>query len=307
VAKPKAVPKGKPAARRAPATKRPNRSGVARWVALGAGVLAALVAVLVVRGSRHDAATADGATPAVGGDLHSLVVDPANDAHLFVGGHEAVAASVDAGKTWTQVDSLDNADAMGWGFAAHSLFVSGHPGLNRSDDGGRTWRRVNDTLPDTDVHAFGSGTKTLYGASPNVGVFASTDDGRTWSVRSADVGRSFFGRIVVGTDDDHLFAADAGAGVAASSDGGRTWRRIGPLASAAWLSRSGTTLVASGPAGAAISTDDGQQWADLKPPEAAALIEAARSDSKLLYAAGHHGASARIWVSRDGGQSWRRP
>jgi photosystem II stability/assembly factor-like uncharacterized protein len=298
--------------RRPPYQRRPAKRGqpgwLARnrwWVAAGMGVL--VVAVLLTARDGDQSSSRPAAF--IGGDLHSLVVHPADPERLFVGGHQAVATSADGGRTWRPLPSLDNADAMGWAFSDESIWVSGHPGLSRSTDGGRSFARANRGLPHTDVHAFGAGRGVLYGSSPAVGVFASTDGGRSWEVRSEEAGQTFFGRILVDpADGDHTLAADAGAGVVESNDGGRTWRRLG-AAPATWLSAAGPgteTLVASGPAGAARSDDGGRSWQALDVPDGAALVEAAPTPG-LLYAAGHQGDSAVVWVSRDGGRTWARP
>lgn len=257
----------------------------------------------------------------VGGDLHSLVVNPSDPTQLFVGGHEAVATSSNSGQGWRPVRSLANADAMGWGFEGDTIWVSGHPGLNRSDDVGQTFQEVNAGLPDTDVHAFGaffvpngdSGPATrpsvLYAASPAVGFFASTDGGKTWEVRTDRAGFSFFGRIVVDpADPEHLLVADAANGPAESRDGGRSWRRLGGLRSAAWISASTdlTQLVASGPGGVRRSSDSGETWTRLRVPKGALLVEMQPDQPATLYAAANVDGRARIWVSRNGGLSWAR-
>ncbi|HXF57374.1 MAG TPA: hypothetical protein VNO34_07360 [Actinomycetota bacterium] len=139
--------------------------------------------------------------PFVGGDLHSLVVDPESPARLFVGGHHGVAWSTDGGKTWRPVDTLEGADAMGWAFSGHRVLVGGHPGLFVSEDGGRTFERRNEGLPATDIHALGAAGQLVYAASPQVGVFASPDGGRSWQVRTEDVGQAFMGRILVDPND----------------------------------------------------------------------------------------------------------
>jgi hypothetical protein len=269
-----------------------------------------LVIVVIFLLTRGGEGSDTGTTEAfVGGDLHSLVADPANPDRLFVGGHQAVAVSSDAGKTWSAVPTLRDADAMGWGFTGDTVWVSGHPGLNRSSDGGRTFTRANSGLPDTDLHAFGAGPSVLYGASPAVGLFASTDDGRTWTTRAGGAGRSFFGRILVDpADQDHLVAADARSGPVESRDGGRSWRSLGgPVGGATWVSWAGegaSVLVASGGKGAAISADGGASWNTLDLPAGVTVVEASRKDAQVLYAAGLSGTSARVWVSRDGGRRW---
>ena len=254
----------------------------------------------------------DGGTAGVtGADFHSLVADPTTPGRIYVGGHQAVSASVDGGRTWTRVSALDDADAMGWGFRDGAVFVSGHPGLNRSDDDTASFARINDGLPGTDVHAFGAGHDVLYGAAVDGGLFASTDDGTPWEVRTTDGTQAFFGRIVVDpNDDDHLFVADAQRGVAESIDGGRTWAVVDSgLPAAAWMSGGGDNLdvlIASGPAGASQSTDGGRTWSELDlPDDGTTLVEVSPDDPDTLFAGTHDGVAVRVQVSHDGGESWR--
>lgn len=275
-----------------------------------ATLVVAVVVTVVVSGDGSEDETPPRHTTAgyVGGDFHSLVADPTTPGRIFVGGHEAVSASPDGGRRWSRVDSLDDADAMGWGFAGNAIYVSGHPGISRATDGGATFGRANDGLPDTDIHAFGAGTSTLFAAGPGAGVIASTDGGRTWSARTTAAGQSFFGRILTGPDDDgHLIAADARAGVVESTDGGRSWQRLGGPPGAVWVSRSPTTLYASGPRGASRSADRGRTWENLALPEGASLVEADPSDAGTLYTGIHDGKTVQVLVSRDGGMRWSRP
>lgn len=244
----------------------------------------------------------------MGGDFHSLVAHPTTPGRIFVGGHQAVSASADGGRTWRRVDSLDDADAMGWAFTDRAVYVSGHPGISRSTDGGVSFEKANEGLPDTDIHAFGAAASTLYGAGPATGVIASTDGGRTWSARTTTHGQSFFGRILTDPgDDEHLIAADARSGVVESTDGGRSWRRIGGPPSALWVSQSGGSLYASGPRVAARSSDGGNTWEELALPEGATLVEAHPSEPTTLYAGVHNGTTVQVLVSRDGGMRWSPP
>lgn len=284
--------------------------------AVAAAATAAVVVVVATAGgnggSQQGPATQAGPTegPQIGGDLHSLVADPADPRRLFVGGHQAVGESVDGGRTWQLVESLAQADAMGWAFGGTTVWVSGHPGLNRSSDGGQTFRRTNQGLPDTDVHAFGASGQRLYGASPAVGVFASEDGGATWAVLTREAGKAFFGRILVDPNDaNRLVAADARAGPVESADGGRTWNLLGGVPVATWVSRAGSDparLIASGPMGAARSPDGGRTWERLTLPEGASIVEGSPRDPQQLHAAGLSGGRASIWTSADGGRTWAR-
>ena len=295
-------------------TRRPPPSWWQRnraWGAAAALGAAVLVAVAVSgNGGDDDGRATSGPAGAgfVGGDLHSLVADPTTPGRIFVWGHEAVPASADGGRTWRRVDSLDDADAMGWAFTDSAVYVSGHPGIRRSIDGGVGFEKVYEGLPNTDIHAFGASASTLYGAGPATGVTASTDGGRTWSARTTAHGQSFFGRILTDPgDDEHLIAADARAGVVESTDGGQSWRRLGGPPSALWVSRSGGSLYASGPRGAARSANGGETWEDLALPKGATLVEAHPSEAATLYAGVHEGTTVQVLVSRDGGMRWSPP
>ncbi len=295
-------------------TKTQLRSPKSRLLGIGIIALLAVVSIVAIAASRPETSSkASSSTPVsasrgvTGGDFHSLVADPTTPGRLFVGGHEAVSMSEDGGKSWTRLRELDDADAMGWAFTDDAVYVTGHPGISRSSDGAARFETTNDGLPDTDVHAFAASGDTQYAAGPALGVSASTDGGKSWASRTDKAGQSFFGRILIGADDEQqLIAADARNGGAASDDGGRTWRRLGGPPSALWVSRSGNMLFVSGRQ-AAKTSDGGATWTDLKLPPGASLVESDPNDPQLLYAGVHRGDAVEVWVSQDGGNRWTRP
>ncbi len=269
-----------------------------------------LVAVVIARSGDDGGTSGDsGERGLTGGDFHSLVADPLIADRLYVGGHSAVSVSADGGRSWRPVASLENADAMGWGFTGGATWVSGHPGLSISTDGAASFARHNDGLPDTDVHAFGTTGETLVAAGPGLGVVSSTDGGETWNQLATDAGQAFFGRISAAADDpDHLVAADAAAGPVASSDGGRTWRLLTDFP-ATWVSTDErlTTIIASNADGAIRSTDGGDTWDAIELPDGASLVEIDPHHADRLYAGVHVGSSVQVFVSDDDGASWRAP
>lgn len=281
------------------------------------GIAAAAVAVLVavvMAGRGGGGGGADNRDVAasgsfVGGELHSLVGDPTRPERLFVGGHEAAAVSVDSGRTWAQISSLRNADAMGWAVLGDAVWMGGHPGLRRSVDGGRTFASPGTELDETDVHALGGGGGVLYAASPARGLLASADEGRSWEVRSAQSGRAFMGGILVDPGDAaHLVAPDMQSGVMESTDGGRTWRPlaspgIGMTMSVAAVGGDLARLVVAGGGQAARSDDGGRTWTPLDAPEGTMVIAA--STAETLYAASLDGDVAKVASSTDGGATWR--
>lgn len=277
---------------------------LAPWLVMAA-VAAIGIVILLPNGDGEEG----GGGPRVGGDLHSLVVDPASG-ELFVGGHSGVAASGDRAQTWRQIDSLDGADAMGWAFIEDSILVGGHPGLFVSTDGGATFEPRNEGLPATDIHGLGGDGSTLFAASPQVGVLASGDGGETWDVVTDQAGQSFMGRILVEPDDpQHLVAPDMQAGATESTDGGRTWSALGGVPGAMWVSwETANTdhLIVTGMGSAAESSDGGETWTDLEIPSGASVVEVDPTDPSILYAGVLKGEMAEIWKSMDAGRSWTR-
>lgn len=173
-----------------------------RWAVAAIAVLAvtASAVLLATLNSRRGAeqSTSTVTEPFVGGDLHTLT---AVGSALYVGGHAAAAVSHDGGRHWARIPSLDGADSMGWAVTPDAILVGGHPGLFRSSDGGTTFARLGGGSAVRDVHALGGTGTTLYLSSPQSGLLASVDGGRSWQVRSRDTGRSFMGTILVSPDN----------------------------------------------------------------------------------------------------------
>lgn len=169
--------------RRAPWYGRPTP-----WIGIAAIVTVVALAIFLPRGEER----AGGAEPYIGGDFHSLVVDPTTG-RLYVGGHGGVARTDDAGKTWAQIESLNGADAMGWAFTDEAILAGSYPGIFVSTDGGRTFEQHNEGLPATDIHGLGTDGTIVYAASPQVGILSSGDQGETWKVLTDRPGTPLWG------------------------------------------------------------------------------------------------------------------
>lgn len=282
----KAQGKGK----RRPARKQPPPPWYRKysWLPWVVGIAALAVVVIALRSGGTDAPEPGVAVskPVVGGDLHSLVVDPSNPDTLYIGSHQGVSVSTNGGQTWEVVESLNGADAMGWAFTDDLILVGGHPGLSVSTDGGATFESRNEGLPSTDVHALGAGRNVIYAGLAGTGTFASTDGAQSWEMRSEEVGGAFMGRIHVDpADDEHIVAPDMSGGAMESTDGGRTWRALGGVPGAMWVSwdeNDTDHIIATGQGSAAASTDGGQSWEPLEIPEGASIVEFSPHDSQVL-------------------------
>lgn len=292
----------RPQSRRPPARRRPSRL----HLNIVAVAVAAVLGVVLWRVSTSESSAPAGAA-FTGADFHSIVADPTESDVLYVGGHQAVSRSTDAGTTWERVTSLDDADAMGWGFTDDAMYVSGHPGLTVARAGLASFARDNAGLPDTDLHALGAGGGTVYAAGPGAGVIASTDGGATWETRTRDAGQPFFGRIIVDDDATTLTAADTQQGPMRSTDGGHTWTPLGGPPSG-WLTRTpdGTIIASGGPQGAVMLANGSDTWEPLNSPDGAHLVEADPHVPGRLFAGRHSGTTVEVWVSTDAGRTWDR-
>jgi photosystem II stability/assembly factor-like uncharacterized protein len=291
-----------PLARKRPSPKARRPVGLL----IGAAVIA--VGAMVLWMNRSDAPTS-GSAPFVGGDLHSFVAVPGADPVLFAGGHEAVSVSTDDGRTWSAVESLQDADAMGWAFLDGSIWVGGHPGLEISTDGGQSFQPRNDGLPATDIHALGGSDSVLYAASPAAGFLASTDEGATWEIRNPGVGQSFMGAILVDpSDPDRVVAPDMSAGAVETTDGGRTWRVLGGVAGAMWISwdpADTERIIVSATGVATLTEDGGATWSSLEVPTDVSIVQIEPDDPNTWYAAAwSQDGTVDVSTSTDGGETW---
>jgi hypothetical protein len=125
-------------------------------------ILALAVGAILLSMSPGGQRTDSAERPYVGGDLHSLAVDPTDPDKVMVGGHDGGAISSDGGKTRRQASGLEGADPMGWAINPQDpskMYVGGHPGFYRSEDGGKSFSQDNSGLPGTDVHGLWGWTR----------------------------------------------------------------------------------------------------------------------------------------------------
>jgi len=274
--------------------------------AVGLGVVVAAILLL----THSSSPSVPGGTAAVAvGDLHSVVVDPTDSNHIFVGGHMAAAETKDGGKTFHSVPGLDQADPMAWSISANgrSQVASGHMGLRASNDGGTTWTNLTGKLPYSDVHAVGldpANPANWFAYVVGRGVYATTDGGQSWSSRG-NAQSNLYGPIVVSPGGQSLVASGP-TGIVRSTDGGRTWSKLSPLSSG-FLSADPADPSHLYAAGEKLSEglDGGATGGPLSgSPSGARAIAVAGGPKPNLVAVSPDGDSFRLLQSQDGGNTW---
>ncbi len=254
----------------------------ARRVVVPAVIIAILViAIGTYLNQRSSGGDGNGAGPVVGGDLHA--VGEIGD-RLFVGGHGGAGYRESAGG-WTQIESLDDKDIMGWAESGDRVLAGGHEGLYVSSNDGSTFDPVGD-LPVSDVHGLGASGRIVYLASPQGGLLASSDGGETFQQRSSQ-GMDFMGTIWVDPSNPQVaIAPSMQDGAVKTTDGGRTWTALGSGTGsmAVAVADGGRTLFAIGMGHAQASADGGETWSTETIPEATSAAFYT-SDGTLVVAA----------------------
>lgn len=240
----------------------------------------------------------------VGGDLHTLTVV---GNQLFVTGHEGAGVSINGGRSWHTIASLNYADIMGWSTTPKGFLAGGHPGLYRSSDNGSTFTKINFYKNVSDVHSIGSAGSTVYLGSPQIGLLVSLDGGKTWKLRNAKVGQGFMGSMLVDpSDPKRVIAPDMQAGLVISSNGGVTWKSMGGppgTMSVAWNPKNIRNVASIGMMSSATSSDGGRTWKSFSPPKNATAI-AYSANGKTLYVASLIGDQAQAYSSSNSGKTW---
>lgn len=196
--------------------------------------------------------------------LHTILHDPDNPAHLWVGISAAgVFASEDGGATWERRNRLANEPAdhgdcgHDIGFCVHNMaratgsdliYQQNHHGVFRSPDGGRSWHDITAGLPSSfgfpiavspqDARMvwtlpLNGDTKGRYPPEARALVWRSSDGGETWQGFGAGLpDRNCFFTVLrqamatdANTPTGVYFGTNSGS-VFASHDAGETWQAI---------------------------------------------------------------------------------
>ncbi len=196
--------------------------------------------------------------------IGKILVHPKNADVVYVaaqgplwgsGGDRGLYKTIDGGKTWEKVLSVDddtgvtdivmdprNPDvliAASYQRRRHVwTLVNGGPGsgMHRSTDGGKTWKKITSGLPNVDIGRIGlamapTDPDTIYAqveaAEKAGGIFRSTDNGKTWEKRNpfSEQMQYFCTPVVDPTNKNRLYIMYVTNFV--SDDGGTTLKPLG--------------------------------------------------------------------------------
>jgi hypothetical protein len=173
--------------------------------------------------------------------------------------------SEDAGKTWTEISEVGNADFHALQRSGDALVAAlfGEAGINVSRDGGKTFETRSPPAPLIDLAVDPDDVRRWVAATAD-GSFTSADEGGTW--RQVDPVPNSWLAWPAGPD---LYRIDPGGAVRHSADGGRTWQDRGstggePQSLTASDPERLYTILIDGTI--KESRDGGRTWTDLVAP-----------------------------------------
>lgn len=273
-------------------------SGLAWWTAFGS----ARTESIAVDGS-SGIATVE--TP----DVHSLMIDPSNQEHIFFGSHAGLKESADGGYSWYD-GTLRDTDAMSVIASpegSSSLYVAGHDVLEKSPDNGKTWQPVTHDLPATDIHAFAQDPTNplhLFAFVVGQGIFSSSDGGATWTLLPTQP--SGESTVALATNGSVLYAVTE-TGIQETRDAGAVWALLpaspgGTLLSLAITMSQPDVIYVATDRGLMKTNDRGQTWVAVGPATTAvaAVAVAPGNPLRILFVT----SNGVVYRSDDGGAVW---
>lgn len=118
----------------------------------------------------------------------SFAVDPADPAKVVAATPQGPVASGDGGSTWAPLAGAPPLAVLSWTDGAGLFGAAGDGTVHRSGDGGRTWERTGTVggAPEALTVDARGGQPQVLAAVSGTGIVASSDGGRTFTVRYAE-------------------------------------------------------------------------------------------------------------------------
>jgi photosystem II stability/assembly factor-like uncharacterized protein len=246
---------------------------------------------------------------------------------------------------WTQLGMVKfpqnpSVQTTGMGRVSHMAFhpsdsnilyaASASGGLWRSSNEGKTWSPLCDALPYVSCASvcvnhknpktlyLGTGDANYYGGG--LGVYKSTDEGKTWKLATLGMGSTLVVQIVMHPNDTNILVATTKNGIYKSVNSGATWIKKSSITDnyndLARKPKSKTGLYATSLSAFYYSDNFGDTWTQQKISATdtftSLMIGVSNVDSNLVYVTAWRGKSwgnktyfGGVYKSKNAGRNWK--
>ena len=261
----------------------------------------------------------------------SIALHPTKANLLYIATDEAVYKTRDEGATWTRLNGQLTRTrvislAIDPQLPANIIAGTNGDGTYKSPDGGQNWHQFNEGIQKGTISAIVNqvvfnphGSETLYAAT-TVGVFRSSNGGRTWTERMHGMTEiNFVVTLAIDPEHPNIMYAGTTGGVYRTKNATESWEKVttGMIAFDAKMASMalGVNNIVIDPANTHVvyagttrglfkSSNQGEQWSKIKQGLGDLYISAIQLDplhTQTIYLATSQG----IQKSTDGGQTWQ--
>ena len=215
--------------------------------------------------------------------------------------------SADDGATWKKIWSkqLQNVEPS---FSADGskIVLSHNNSIYMSTDGGQNWTEKGPDPRYGLVRVSPDGSFLVGCSGTNITGYTfhiSTDDGQNWTQKGTNTN----GCPQYVTNNGTMIVPDNAYGIEKSTDYGQTWTRISNFSSSSWraaFSNNGNNVFD----GNGISLDGGNHWTPSNAPVSLSdnvVRTGISEDGKKLFIYAESTSTGTIFMSVDGGRTWR--
>lgn len=247
---------------------------------------------------------------------------------------------------WTQLGMVKfpenpSVQTTGMGRVSHLAFhptdsnivyaASASGGLWRSVNDGKTWKPLTDGFPNTACASIcinrknpktlylGTGDANYYGGG--LGVWKSTNEGKTWTQMNSGMGNTLVVQIVMHPSDTNTLVATTRTGIFKTTNGGATWTKKSSIADSyndlVMKPGSGFGLYATSFNSFYYSKNFGETWTQLNISQgdtfSGIFIGVTKADTNVVYCVAWRNKSwgsktyfGGLFKSNNGGLNWTK-